>query len=44
MAEAQKSTDDLAKRFPEDTEVQFNYLPTLRAQLALARNDPSRRH
>jgi len=40
-AEAQKLTDDLAKRFPEDTEVQFNYLPSLRAQLALARNEPS---
>jgi ATP/maltotriose-dependent transcriptional regulator MalT len=26
---------DLAKRFPEDTVVQFNYLPTLRAKLAL---------
>ncbi|MFZ0915744.1 MAG: hypothetical protein WAN04_02525, partial [Candidatus Udaeobacter sp.] len=40
-AEAQKLTDDLAKRFPEDTEVQFNYLPALRAQLALSRNEPS---
>src|SRR5579863_2422797 len=28
--------DDLDKRFPEDTVVRFNYLPTLRAQLALA--------
>jgi eukaryotic-like serine/threonine-protein kinase len=27
--------DDFAKRFPEDTVVQVNYLPTLRAQLAL---------
>lgn len=27
--------DDLEKRFPEDTIVKFNYLPTLRAQLAL---------
>ena len=26
---------DLAARFPEDTIVQFNYLPTLRAKLAL---------
>jgi predicted Zn-dependent protease len=26
---------ELAKRFPEDTIVQFNYLPTLRAKLAL---------
>jgi hypothetical protein len=27
--------DDLGKRFPEDTIVQFNYLPTLRAKLAV---------
>jgi len=27
--------DDLEKRFPEDTVVLFNYLPTLRAQIAL---------
>jgi eukaryotic-like serine/threonine-protein kinase len=27
--------EDLDKRFPEDTLVRFNYLPTLRAQLAL---------
>jgi predicted Zn-dependent protease len=33
--------DDLAKRFPEDTIVQFNYLPTLRAQVAVNRKDPS---
>jgi tetratricopeptide (TPR) repeat protein/predicted Ser/Thr protein kinase len=33
---AQALADDLQKRFPEDTIVQFNYLPTLRAQLALA--------
>jgi predicted Zn-dependent protease len=31
--------DDLARRFPEDTHVQFSYLPTLRAQLALNRKD-----
>jgi eukaryotic-like serine/threonine-protein kinase len=31
-------TDDLGKRFPEDTIVRFNYLPTLQAQLALSRN------
>ena len=41
VAEAQTLTGDLAKRFPEDTEVQFNYLPTLHAQLALAQNEPS---
>jgi len=34
--------DDLAKRFPEDTIVQFNYLPTIRARLALGRNDSSK--
>ena len=31
--------NDLATRFPEDTVVQYNYLPTIRAQLALNRND-----
>jgi predicted Zn-dependent protease len=31
--------DDLAKRFPESTLVQFNYLPTVHAQLALRRMD-----
>ena len=34
--------DDLAKRFPEDTLVQFNYLPTIHAQVALTRNDSSK--
>ncbi len=32
---------DLDKRFPQDTLVQFNFLPTLRALLALQRHDPS---
>ena len=32
--------EDLDKRFPEDTIVQFNYLPTLRAKLALLRASP----
>jgi tetratricopeptide (TPR) repeat protein len=41
-ARAGPLADDLAKRFPEDTVVQFNYLPTLRAQLALNRNDSVR--
>lgn len=31
-----------AKRFPQDTVIQFNYLPTLHAQLALSRSDPSK--
>ena len=38
---AQKLTDDLGKRFPENTIVHLNYLPTIRAQLALSRNDNS---
>ena len=33
---SQSLADDLAKRFPEDTPVQFEYLPTLRALFALA--------
>jgi serine/threonine protein kinase/tetratricopeptide (TPR) repeat protein len=38
---AQALTDDLGKRFPEDTIVQFNYLPTLRAKLAVSRGNTS---
>ncbi len=38
---AQTLTDDLGKGFPEDTIVQFNYLPTLRAKLALNRGNAS---
>ena len=38
---AQFLSADLAKRFPDDTIVQFNYLPTLRAQAALARKEPA---
>ena len=40
-ARAQALADDLGKRFPEDTIVQFNYLPTLRAKLALNRGNAS---
>jgi DNA-binding winged helix-turn-helix (wHTH) protein/tetratricopeptide (TPR) repeat protein len=36
---ASKLTDDLAKRFPEDTIAQSNYLPTIRAAASLGRND-----
>jgi len=39
---AQTIADDLDRRFPEDTSVQFNYVPTLRALSALSANDPSR--
>ena len=38
-AQAKALADDLGKRFPEDTLVQFNYLPTLRARLALNKGD-----
>lgn len=39
---AQKLADELEHRYPDDTIVQFMYLPVLRAQLALNRNDSSR--
>ena len=38
---AEALTDDLGKRFPEDTIVQFNYLPTLHAKVALSRGNAS---
>jgi eukaryotic-like serine/threonine-protein kinase len=38
---AQGLTEELNKRFPEGTTVQFNYLPTVRAKLALNRGSPS---
>jgi eukaryotic-like serine/threonine-protein kinase len=34
--------NDLAKRFPEDTIVLFNYLPTIHAELALNGNDSTK--
>jgi serine/threonine protein kinase/Flp pilus assembly protein TadD len=34
-AQSSRLVDDLVKRYPEDTVVQFNYLPTSRAALAL---------
>ena len=39
---AEALTNDLEKRFPEDTSVQFSYLPTLRAVVDLAQGKPSR--
>jgi eukaryotic-like serine/threonine-protein kinase len=39
---AQSLADDFAKRFPEDTVVQVNYLPTLNAQLALITHDSAK--
>jgi eukaryotic-like serine/threonine-protein kinase len=38
---ALRLTEELNKRFPEATTVQFNYLPTVRAKLALNRGNPS---
>jgi eukaryotic-like serine/threonine-protein kinase len=40
-ARAKALADDLDKRFPEDTIVQFNYLPTVRGKLALNKGDVS---
>jgi hypothetical protein len=37
---AQALADQMEKQFPEDTAVRFNYLPTLRAVLALNRTEP----
>jgi len=37
---SQVLTDDFNKSFPENTIVQFNYLPTLRAKLALSHSNP----
>jgi serine/threonine protein kinase/Tfp pilus assembly protein PilF len=37
----QALADELEKRFPVDTVAQFSYLPTIRAQLALSRNNSS---
>jgi tetratricopeptide (TPR) repeat protein len=39
-SESQKLAADLEKRFPEDTPVQFEYLPTLHALYALAHHTP----
>ena len=41
LSESQRLAEDLAKRFPEDTPVQFEYLPTLRALLALYDKAPA---
>jgi hypothetical protein len=40
-ARAKALADDLNKRFPEDTIVQFNYLPSVRGKLALNKGDAS---
>jgi tetratricopeptide (TPR) repeat protein len=40
--EAQRLAEDLAKRFPEDTLVRFNYLPTIRGSIAIVQNAASK--
>lgn len=39
---AQVLADNLASRYPNDTLVQSNYLPAIRAQIALNHHDPSK--
>jgi tetratricopeptide (TPR) repeat protein len=41
-AQAHKIQADLEKRYPEDTSVQFSYLPALRALDALNQGDPAK--
>jgi tetratricopeptide (TPR) repeat protein len=41
LSESQRLAADLEKRFPEDTPMQFEYLPTLHALSALAHQAPS---
>jgi tetratricopeptide (TPR) repeat protein len=41
LREARALTEDLAREFPEDTFVQFMYLPTLRALFSLNTHDPA---
>jgi len=42
IAQAQKFAYDLSKRFPQDTTAQFNYLPTIRAAIALGQKSPAK--
>ncbi len=42
LPDPKRFRDDLSRRFPEDTRVQFTYVPTLRALPALNHNDPSK--
>src|SRR5262249_43223703 len=39
---ATQLSSDLAKRFPQDTIVQFNYLPTIRAAIRLSNAEPAK--
>ena len=40
--QAKRLADELSQRFPEDTIVQFNYLPTIHAAVALRSGDPGK--
>ncbi len=40
LKQGQSATEDLAKRFPEDTIVNCNYLPTLKAKIAILQAKP----
>ena len=42
FAQAMRMASDLAKRFPEDTIVQFDYLPMIRAAAALQSGSPTK--
>jgi class 3 adenylate cyclase/tetratricopeptide (TPR) repeat protein len=42
LAKTETLANDLAKRYPQNTLVRFNYLPTLRAQLALHHTKPAK--
>ncbi len=40
VQQVENLANDLDNRLPEDTIVRFDYLPSIRAELALSRNDP----
>jgi tetratricopeptide (TPR) repeat protein len=42
LSQSQTIANDLEKRFPEDTEVRFTYLPAIRGLLALNRHEPAK--
>ena len=42
VSRSQELTEDLSRRYPEDTMVRFTYAPTIRALVALNHNQPSK--
>jgi eukaryotic-like serine/threonine-protein kinase len=42
VGESEARANELVQRFPEDTLVKYNYLPTIRARIALNRNQASK--